>query len=149
MGRSTRRLWRFLFFSFRVSPKGCSEALVNRAFHKACPLARVFSASPRGMLWIPCKQVISGALALKPFIYKGSRGIYLEVLYPRGFQRWVARNALSTGVSEGCSESLIASRLCQKTRRRAADSTSSTARRANAVFRQRKPRQLALPRQFQ
>ena len=48
-------------------------------------------------------------------------------------------SALFLRISEGCSRSLIAARLCQKTRRRAADSTSSTARRANAVFWQRKP----------
>ena len=99
-GGASAQAWRFLFFSFRVSPKGCSEALVNRAFHKVCPLARVFRASRRGRSEPRVNRASPGTLPTSPlfirapevpawkfFIYAGFRGGWLEMPYRQGFPR--------------------------------------------------------------
>ena len=57
----------------------------SAGFRNHRPEARVFRASPRGMLWIPCKQGISGRHARKRPIHAGFRAPPSHIPFKSGW----------------------------------------------------------------
>ena len=143
--------------------EGCSEALVNRASQGACPeviYPRGFRGiSPTGGKLEKPRGESAGAStkrgSLKPaylgHLQVGCSEVLVnrvspdtlpgDPLFIRVTEVPARKRPIHTGLRAAFlkARQSIAARLCQKTRRRAAGSTSSTARRANAVFWQRKP----------